>query len=309
MRLNILPAMASASAGVGSVRPVDPVAAARTRLRLESAPAAPWLHEEAARRMAERLVLLRQAPQRVIDWWSHAGGSSAALMSALPRAQFERRGLRVGQLVEPATGWRRWWPGTRSKPQEPAPQTPADMVWANMLLHHVCEPLALMQQWHAQLAVDGILMFSTLGPGSLPSLRRLYRAEAFGPAMADLVDMHDIGDQLVEAGFADPVMDQEIVRLTWSSARAALQELRSLGSNLSLARQPGLRTPRWQERLLKAMEQDAQQAGLARVTLEFELVYGHAFKAPPVHRVEPQTHIALDDMRDSLKRKRNEPYR
>ena len=183
------------------------------------------------------------------------------------------------------------------------------MVWANMLLHHVCEPLALMRQWHAQLAVDGILMFSTLGPGSLPSLRRLYRAEAWGQAMADLVDMHDIGDQLVEAGFADPVMDQEIVSLTWSSPLAALQELRSLGSNVSPTRQPGLRTPRWHACLLKAIEKDAQQAGLSRITLEFELVYGHAFKAPPVHRVEPQTHIALDDMRDSLRRKRNDPYR
>jgi malonyl-CoA O-methyltransferase len=143
----------------------------------------------------------------------------------------------------------------------------------------------------------------------LPSLRRLYRAEAWGQAMADLVDMHDIGDQLVEAGFTDPVMDQEVVRLTWSSPQAALQELRSLGSNLSPTRQPGLRTPRWHDRLRQALEQDAEQAGLARITMEFELVYGHAFKAPPVHRVEPQTHIALDDLRDSLKRKRNEPYR
>ena len=57
--------------------------------------------------------------------------------------------------------------------------------------------------------------------------------------------MHDLGDMLVQAGFADPVMDQEMLTLTWPDAEALLAELRALGGNADPARCAGLRTPRW----------------------------------------------------------------
>ena len=39
--------------------------------------------------------------------------------------------------------------------------------------------------------------------------------------------MHDLGDMLVHAGFADPVMDQETLTLQLGDAEALLAELRS----------------------------------------------------------------------------------
>ncbi|HEY0857083.1 MAG TPA: biotin synthase, partial [Albitalea sp.] len=38
--------------------------------RLAGQPAPPWLHEEIARRMAERLAVIRLQPQHIVDWWS-----------------------------------------------------------------------------------------------------------------------------------------------------------------------------------------------------------------------------------------------
>jgi malonyl-CoA O-methyltransferase len=107
---------------------------------------------------------------------------------------------------------------------------------------------------------------------------------------------------LVEAGFADPVMDQEMLRLTFSGPRAALDELRTLGMNTDAARFAGLRTPRWRERLLAAL--GAQVDAHGRIVLEFEVVYGHAFKPLPRARLAAQTQVGLDDMKSMLSRGR-----
>jgi malonyl-CoA O-methyltransferase len=157
-------------------------------------------------------------------------------------------------------------------------------------------PQRLMQQWQRATAVDGFLMFSTLGPGSLQSLRDLYRAAGWPVPHAPFVDMHDLGDMLVGAGFADPVMDQETITLTWGTADAALVELRSLGGNVALQRFAGLRTPRWRDQLMRALEARAQEKD-GRMALQFEIVYGHAFRPPPRPRLTAHTAVPLDDMR------------
>ena len=107
--------------------------------------------------------------------------------------------------------------------------------------------------------------------------------------------MHDLGDMLIEAGFADPVMDQETITLTWPTAEAMLAELRQLGGNVSLQRPAGLRTPRWRQRLLQALGDGADAQG--RVSLAFEIVYGHAFRPPPRLRLAARTEVPLDDLR------------
>jgi malonyl-CoA O-methyltransferase len=114
--------------------------------------------------------------------------------------------------------------------------------------------------------------------------------------------MHDLGDMLVEAGFADPVMDQETLRLTYSSPAAALGELRVFGANSDCTRFAGLRTPRWRARLLEAL--GARTDAKGRVVLEFEVVYGHAFKAAPRAKVAAHTEVGLADMKTMLKRGR-----
>jgi malonyl-CoA O-methyltransferase len=145
-------------------------------------------------------------------------------------------------------------------------------------------------------------MFTTLGPGTLTALNDAYREHGWGTPYAPWTDMHDLGDMLVEAGFADPVMDQETLRLTFSSADAALAELRTLGANGDNARFAGLRTPRWRQRLLEAL--GARTDAQGRVVLAFEVVYGHAFKPVPRVRLAAQTQVGLDDMKTMLNRGR-----
>ena len=292
----------------------DGVAVHRLLRRLHQAGSAPWLHQEVARRMAERLPVIKQAPQQWLDWWGGLGGGAAAVQAVWPAA--------TRAVAEPTPDWqahsaataaRPWWARWRAgaapavlAPDQVAPGS-AQMLWSNLNLHLSSDPPATLSQWHRALAVDGFLMFSTFGPDTLRGLQQLYRDAGWPAPQLPFVDMHDTGDQLVAAGFADPVMDQEMLVLSWSTPEALLAELRTLGANLDPARFAGLRTPRWRDRLCQALQARAGSDG--RIQLGFELVYGHAYKpAPRPARGELAT-VSLDALRAKLPKAGAAPVR
>lgn len=298
-------APADASRGA---RSVDAVALARAVARLQRAPQAPWLHGEVARRMAERLAVVKRQPAVVVDWGARTGASRETLARAYPQAGIVAvdPGASAASPSTTAHGAaRRWWqrlapaaaPRSMTVDQlAAAAPGSAQLLWANMGLHAAVNPLSWMRLWQRTLAVDGFLMFSTLGPGTLQRLGALYAAEGWPAPFAPFVDMHDLGDLLVEAGFADPVMDQETLTLTWPDGASALAELRQLGANVALQRTRGLRTPRWRDRLSALLQR--RLAGTdGRVALEFEIVYGHAFQPPPRVKVAPVAEVPLDQLR------------
>ena len=302
--------MAAAPPSESRPERLDPRALDRAWARLAARPAPPWLHGEIARRLSERLSIVKQVPEHVFDWWSELGAGASLLAQAYPKATVTGV-LRPGsQAASPAPvetpAWRRWLglgaSGPRAIAQSAVPPAQAQLVWSNMSLHWAPDAPTLMREWQRALVVDGFLMFTTLGPGTLVSLSDVYRAHGWGTPYAPWTDMHDLGDMLVEAGFADPVMDQETLRLTWSTPAAALAELRALGINNDVARFAGLRTPRWRERLLRALGAKVDREG--RVVLEFEVVYGHAFKPVPRVKLAAQTEVGLEDMKSMLSRGR-----
>ena len=286
----------------GAPRPLDAAALALVRRRLQRQAQPPWLHGEVARRMGERLSIIKLQPARILDWGAFVGAGQLVLSAAYPKA--EVRAVEADEERRAATAAARrpaWWktlagqaPQAVLRPPEVAAAS-ADLLWANMVLHGVVDPQLEVAAWHRALAVDGFLMFSTLGPGSLRDLVQVYDRQGWPTPLAPFVDMHDLGDMLVQAGFADPVMDQERLTLTWATPEALLTELRGLGGNVAPGRLPGLRTPRWRKRLLGELRTLAAADG--RLALSFEIVYGHAFKAPPRLRPGADTTISLDAMR------------
>ncbi len=290
-----------------TARAIDHAALRRWQQRQALAPEPPWLHGEVARRMAERLQIMKRVPTLVIDWWSRSGAGGELLRAAYPKAQQLR--------VEPAAVVRRpktaspWWSAQRWRnddavAENSVPDGQARLLWANMMLHAVADPGALFTQWRKALSMEGFVMFSTLGPDTLKTLRQTYREAGWGVAHAPFVDMHDLGDMLVRAGFADPVMDQEVLRLTWATPAALRAELRSLGLNADPARCAGLRTPRWRARLDAALAEHAGADG--RIALEFEIVYGHAFNPPPRVAVTGETRLSAADLQRMARTGRND---
>jgi malonyl-CoA O-methyltransferase len=302
-----------------SPQTVDAVAVLRQHQAWARADAPPWLHQTVAERMAERLMMFRVQPATVVQWWPDGGTSEALLKAAYPQARHHQalhpaRDLSTAtaapsnQATQRAPWWRRLAvtqtavdPATRDNA---VPAASCQMLWANMALHATADAPGLMQRWHDALSVDGVLLFSTLGPGTARELQTLYAAQGWGPCGTTLTDMHDIGDELVRLGFADPVMDQETITLHWASVGAMLAELRTLGRNASPQRHAGLRTPRWRAALGLALLQQASaslDAKPGRVAMSFEVVYGHAFK--PMPRAASNT-VDLEQVRASLPSRR-----
>lgn len=277
--------------------PLDPVAAHRERQRLQAA--TPWLHDELATQMAQRLRALREPLRHWVDWQPSWGGAAAdAVAAVMPKAQ------RWVHEETPAAGLAPWWSRWRRSARAWDGQRPMDMVWANMGLRSVATPEATMLAWHRALRPGGVLMFSALGPHSLQSLRGLYAARDWGPPAAEFVDMHDWGDQLLHAGFADPVMDASTLVLTYSSARTLLDDLRAMGRNTHPHRHVACRPRAWRQALLQALEDDMPRDAQGRLLLSLEVVWGHAWRGQGVRAQSQETAIPMQDMRAMLGRDR-----
>jgi malonyl-CoA O-methyltransferase len=175
-----------------------------------------------------------------------------------------------------------------------------DMVWANMALHSTQLPQALLKRWHRALRVDGFLMFSCLGPDSLKELRNAYGLLGWPEPAHAFTDMHDWGDMLVQAGFAEPVMDMERITLSYSSGAALLADLRLWGRNLSARRGIATRAKKWRTALIEGLEHQMPRSEDGRLCLTFEVIYGHAHKGQPRVPVGAASAVSLQDMRQML---------
>lgn len=291
---------------------LDPVAAARWHGMPRDQ--SPWLHEEVASRMAERLQWFRDKPSSWLHWEPVTGGLRAhqQLRESLPEARCYVVADQLAQALRltAGPGARGWNPARwlRAKgPEAARPDTRVGMLWSNMGLHLEPRPQALLQRWHGHIAQDGYLMFSCLGPDTLVELRRVYEGLGWPAPTHPFTDMHDWGDMLVHSGFAAPVMDMERITLSYSSAPAVLADLRSLGRNLNASRHPAWRGRGWHEQLCAALEAGLPRASDGRLLLTLEIIYGHAFKPQPRVPVASTSAVSVDDMREMLRSKRSRP--
>ena len=268
----------------------------------------PWLHEEIASRMIERLAFIRLQPASWWHWEAVRGGMAAhkALRDRYDQAQTwvsSQSALNPQSmlgLLNPPWWQARRWLGSPVHAGHPG-EGQVQMVWANMALHTQAHPQDLLALWHRSLAVDGFLMFSCFGPDTLGELRELYRSRGWGEPSHAFTDMHDWGDMLVETGFAEPVMDMERLTLTYETPERLLAELRGLGRNLHRHRFQGLRGRQWHLELLRSLHSLARPDQQGRLALTFEVVYGHAIKPAPKARLQAQTALSVHDMRQILR--------
>ncbi len=262
--------------------------------------------------MEERLEWIKLQPTTWLDWQPLTGGLQAHTKLALrypAAARFLAEPTAARTSAVRTTLAKPWWHAARWRgpaPQFGQPDTgTADMVWANMALHASAEPQALITQWHRALSTDGFLMLSCLGPDSLRELRQVYAELGWAPPCHEFTDMHDWGDMLVGAGFAEPVMDMERITLTYSSAERLLADLRGLGRNLHLQRDARTHGRGWHKRLCDALEQHLPRSqGSGQLALTFEIIYGHALKPVPRVALGQQTAVPLEDMRTLLRQPR-----
>lgn len=220
--------------------------------------------------MLERLDLVKLSPRRVLD--AGSGPPQRVLIKRYPGAAVIAVDFSVDMLRASRYGW------FQKRPVQvcgdllalPLADASVDLVWCNMALHCVADPLAALRELQRVLAAEGLLMFSTLGPDTLKELRAAAGAER----VHAFTDMHDLGDMLVACGFSAPVMDMEMLTITYRDAEALLADLRATGqTSARVDRARGLAGRRFAERLRASLG--------AAPSATFEVVYGHAWKAAP----------------------------
>lgn len=293
---------------------LDSVAAMRwlTQRRQTS----PWLNEEAARRMLDRLACIKGTPNTWANWAPTWGGLEAHqtlldLWSSSQPFVYDVLGNQVDTEQRSEGKAARWNPlawlsQERVRRPERPPEGGLDVLWANMLLHLSPTPKSLLQQWQRLLKVGGFVMFSALGPDSFKELRDLHRAMDWPQPMHPMTDMHDWGDMLVELGFSAPVMDVDRFQLSYSSANRLLEDLRVWGRNLHDQRFTALRGRAWRDQWLAAAERILPRNGQGELTVSVEMVFGHAIKTTQRLPVTPTLTVGLDVMREQLRRQRPE---
>lgn len=246
------------------------------------------LPDEVGRRMLERLDVVRLPDGAILDAGCATGTITRLVAQRYPRVPLfamdcapempkqariavpaMRRVLSTLAGTSP-----RWLAGNLDA--LPVASRRFALAWSNLALQWVADPVAAFSELLRVLVPGGLLMFSTLGPDTLKELRAAFAVADGLPHVHSFPDMHDLGDQLVHAGFADPVMDMETITLTYPSADALLRELRGMGSINALperARGLGGRS-RWR-RMTEALETRRREG---RIPATFEIVYGHAWK-------------------------------
>ncbi|QGZ41237.1 malonyl-CoA O-methyltransferase [Pseudoduganella flava] len=262
--------------------------------RPERLAGADFLRREIAHRMHERLELVRLAPQRVLDAGCGTGGDLPMLQKMYAAAQIVGVDASAAMLRaadnQPAKGFNRFI--TKLLPAKsgidlvcgdfaelPLGPGSMDLVWSNLALHWHPQPDRVFAEWRRVLRVNGLLMFSCFGPDSLQEVRAAFADVDLAPHTLPFVDMHDFGDQLVEAGFSTPVMDMEKITVTYSDPNKLLAEVRALGGNPLTTGRKGLLGRAAHAKLLAALDKQRRDDGTLPLT--FEVIYGHAFRPEP----------------------------
>lgn len=242
------------------------------------------LEAEIGARMLERLDYMKMVPRRVLDAGSGPLRDARLLRKRYRGAQVIPVDFSLGML-RAGHGRFDFFSKKTSLCADiarlPVAAGAIDLVWSNMALHWAADPLPVLREFHRVLKVDGLLMFSTLGPDTLGELR-----EAAGAARVHaFADMHDLGDMLVAAGFAEPVMDMERVTLLYADGTALLADLRASGQTCALPARIGEPQRGLMGRgflaTLQARLAAQRREGDGKLPVSYEVVYGHAWKAAP----------------------------
>jgi len=249
--------------------------------------AAAVVQREVCKRLLERLDFIKQQPSRILDAGSGTGFGTRQLGERYKEADIFALDIAIGML-QAAKGTSGWWQklfsGNKQRVLcadiESLPFGPQsfDMVWSNLTLQWCNELPETIKGLHRVISNDGLLMFSTFGPDTLKELRTAFAGVDGYSHFNRFADMHDIGDMLVAAGFADPVMEMEKITLTYNDVKAVMLDLKSIGAhNITAGRALGMMgKDRWAHIVqnYEALRRDG------KLPATFEIVYGHAWRVP-----------------------------
>jgi len=239
------------------------------------------LQKEIAKRLCERLDYIKLQPKRVLDVGCGTGYITADLLKRYPKSQVIALDLALNMAQKSQQHRAGLF---RSKPlaicadaeQLPLKNESADLVISNLMLQWTNNLADTFRGFHATLAPNGLLMFTTFGPDTLKEVRESWASVDNSPHTSTFADMHEIGDALLGAGFINPVTDMETITITYANVRQLMRDIKQIGAtNSDDARQKGLMGKQKLKAFEQAYEQFKTSDGLYPAT--WEIIYGHAW--------------------------------
>jgi malonyl-CoA O-methyltransferase len=258
------------------------------------------LQREVCDRLLARLDYMSLQPERVLDIGSGTGYGLAhlrtryavaelwaldiapAMLSAararLPRPNWAQRTL--SHLL--SSNGPRHHAVCADMDRLPLAASSMNLVWSSLALQWAQDLEATLKGFHQVLAPGGLLIFATFGPDTLKELRSAFAAIDDAPHVNQFIDLHDIGDMLINAGFSSPVMEMEMLTLTYGDLKALMRDLKGIGAhNAAASRRRGLLGKSAWARLEQAYESHRLDG---RLPATFEVIYGHAWAGDKTRR-------------------------
>lgn len=240
--------------------------------------AAAAVQREIRARLLERLDIVRLIPATVLDLGAGTGHASRELKRRYSSAKVIALDLSLPMLRASARQQsllRRFAPVCGDAHRLPLRSGSLDLVVSHLLLEWCHDPDAVFAEVARVLRPQGLFTFTTVGPDTLKELRELWRGIDAATHVHRFIDMHDFGDALLRAGFAEPVMDTERLTVTYPSLDALLEELRGSGArNVAQGRRRGL-TGRKRGAAVRARGEELTRNGLLNISVE--VIHGHAW--------------------------------
>lgn len=249
-----------------------------------------FLQQEVARRLDERLAVMKLDPARILDAGCGTGFALPLLNRRYPKASLIGLDLAHAMLAEARRRLPK--PSLFDRLRAPFAVQPmaligadieamplatgsVDLIWSNLALQWIDSPEAAMRELRRVLAPGGLVLFSTFGPDTLKELRAAFHGLDGYRHVNRFVDLHDLGDALIHAGFANPVMEMEYLTLTYADLKGVLRDLKGIGADTVLdGRREGLMGRRAWQQLVVNYESFRHEG---RLPATYEVIYGHAW--------------------------------
>lgn len=244
------------------------------------------LQAEVREQMLERLPLMQHQASCILDLGCGTGRAGRELARHYPQAQCISLDLAPAMLQQARQHhgrWRQWWPWQRryhylcaDMEQLPLADASVDMVWSNLAIQWCNDLDQVLRELKRVLKPEGLLMFSSFGPDTLKELRLASQQVDGHVHVSRFIDMHDVGDALVRAGFAGVVLDVDHFTLQYAQVTDLMRDLKAIGAhNAAQGRRKGLAGRQFMQQLCAAYEPYRQAQGLPAT---YEVVYGHAWR-------------------------------
>lgn len=235
------------------------------------------VHTEIRSRLLERLEVVRIEPRVVVDLGAAHGAGSRVLTARYRSAHVIALDLSPAMLLRAARQqgfFRRFGRVAGDAQQLPLAGGCVDLVFSNLMLQWCADPDAVFRELRRVMRPDALLLFTTLGPDTLKELRQAWAGDE-NVHVHRFIDMHDLGDALLRAGFAEPVMDTERLTVTYPNLTALRRELKDSGSsNLAAGRRRSLGG---RQSLQTARERYETGRTEQVLPASLEVIYGHAW--------------------------------